>query len=225
MFVSESAAPLVTTGLTHSYPRADGPVLTEVGVSFSWSELTAIWGPSGSGKSTFLSLLGLLMAPSEGKVIVMGTDAWSSPRQARALRASSYAWVLQNSACLEARSALDNVMVGVRSGGAARDQARDVATEALHLVGLEHRLFARASELSGGELQRMTVARAFAQGRPIVLADEPTGQLDRQSSQTVATALRSLAASGCAVVVATHDQALAAGCDRVLAVADGRIGS
>ena len=205
--------------VSHTYDRRIGPVIADVDATFGFGTLVALWGPSGSGKSTLLSLIGLLMAPTSGTVTVTGQPAWTSSAEARRLRASMFAWVLQNSACLESRSALDNVAMGPLAEGLRRPEATRRALEALEVVGLADRAASRAVELSGGELQRMTVARALAQDKRIVLADEPTGQLDAKSSATVADALRALAAAGRCVIVATHDPAVSDRCDRVIAVA------
>jgi putative ABC transport system ATP-binding protein/lipoprotein-releasing system ATP-binding protein len=134
-----------------------------------------------------------------------------------------FAWVLQNSACLEARTAIDNVAMVRLAQGASRRQARLAAHETLEMVGLGDRLHARASELSGGELQRMTVARALLSSRPVVLADEPTGQLDAHNSDLVAGALRACTEAGQAVIVATHDVAITRHCDRRLTLVDGEL--
>ena len=148
-----------------------------------------------------------------------GQLAWTSSAATRRLRGSMFAWVLQNSACLEARSALDNVAMGPLAEGLPRSEATRRALQALEVVGLAEHAGSKAVELSGGELQRMTVARALAQDKRIVLADEPTGQLDAKSSAMVADALRALAEAGRRVIVATHDPAVSERCDEVIAVA------
>jgi len=205
--------------VSHVYDRRIGPVIADVDATFGFGTLVALWGPSGSGKSTLLSLIGLLMAPTSGTVTVAGQPAWTSSADTRRLRASMFAWVLQNSACLESRSALDNVAMGPLAEGARRHDATRRALQALEVVGLTERAASKAVELSGGELQRMTVARALAADKRIVLADEPTGQLDAKSSAMVADALRTLAEAGRCVIVATHDQAVSDRCDDVIPVA------
>ena len=170
---------VTVTDVSHIYPRADSPVLRHVSAVFAKGQMTAIYGPSGSGKSTLLSILGLLTRPSLGTVSVIGEPAWRSRAQTDSLRHSVYSWVLQNSACLEARLAVDNVAMVRLSRGESLDEARRAACRALELVGLGHRFSARANQLSGGELQRVTIARAMSSGKPVVLADEPTG--DRKS--------------------------------------------
>jgi ABC-type lipoprotein export system ATPase subunit len=131
--------------------------------------------------------------------------------------------VLQNSACLEARHAIDNVAMVRLSQGASVAEARSEARHALEQVGLGHRLSARASELSGGELQRVTIARAISSRKPVVLADEPTGQLDSRNTDLVGEALSACAAAGQVVVIATHDPNLIRYCDRQLEIVDGQI--
>ena len=209
--------------VTHIYDRRIGPVIADVDATFAFGTLVALWGPSGSGKSTLLSLIGLLMAPTSGTVTVAGQPAWTSGAETRRLRASMFAWVLQNSACLESRAALDNVAMGPLAEGLRRSEATRRGLQALEIVGLSERAASKAVELSGGELQRMTVARALAQDKRIVLADEPTGQLDAKSSATVADALRALSAAGRCVIVATHDPAVSDRCDGVIAVAASSI--
>jgi putative ABC transport system ATP-binding protein len=185
--------------------------------------MTALWGPSGSGKSTMLSLLGLLMRPTTGTVRLDGDNAWRSGRIARELRATRFGWVLQNLASIEARTALENTRLPLLARGMIESEADDQATSALETVGLRHRASARSSELSGGELQRMTIARMICQGLPILLADEPTGQLDKASSDEVAATFALLAQAGRCVIIATHDERLAASCQRVIGFANGQI--
>jgi ABC-type lipoprotein export system ATPase subunit len=221
--MTPDASWVAITDLSYSYPRADSPVLNRVSAHFSRGQVTAIYGPSGSGKSTLLSILGLLMRPKAGTVSIFGEPAWRSRPQNDSLRRSAFSWVLQNSACLEARLALDNVAMVRLSQGASLDEAHSEARQALRQVGLGHRLSARASELSGGELQRVTIARAISSRKPVVLADEPTGQLDRHNTDLVAGALRACAAAGQVVIVATHDSNLIRYCDRRLEIVDGQI--
>jgi ABC-type lipoprotein export system ATPase subunit len=208
--------------VTHHYPGG-GTVLDGVSVAVARGEMVAMCGPSGSGKSTLLSVLGLLLRPVAGSVCVLGEAAWMGRLHTEALRRSAFAWVLQNSACLEARTAVDNVAVVRLAQGESLGRARRGAEAALVRVGLGDRLHARASHLSGGELQRMTVARALLSGRPVVLADEPTGQLDSRNSDLVAGALRACARAGQAVIVATHDLAITGYCDRRLTLAAGTL--
>jgi putative ABC transport system ATP-binding protein len=216
-------ASVAINDVTHSYPRADSAVLNRVSAQFVRGQVTAIYGPSGSGKSTLLSILGLLMQPDSGTITIFGELAWRSRSQSEGLRRSAFSWVLQNSACLEARLAVDNVAMVRLSQGVSFDQAHTEARHALEQVGLGHRLSARASKLSGGELQRVTIARAISSRKPVVLADEPTGQLDRHNTGLVARALRACADAGRVVIVATHDSNLIRYCDRRLEIVDGQV--
>jgi ABC-type lipoprotein export system ATPase subunit len=222
--MTPDASRVTVTDLSYSYPRADSTVLNRVSTHFARGYVTAIYGPSGSGKSTLLSILGLLMRPKAGTVSIFGELAWRSRSQSDSLRRSAFSWILQNSACLEARLAIDNVAMVRLSQGVSLAEAQSEARKALRQVGLGHRLSARASELSGGELQRVTIARAISSRKPVVLADEPTGQLDRHNTELVAGALRACADAGQVVIVATHDVNLIRHCDRRLEIVDGQIG-
>ncbi len=206
-------------GISHRYKGSDRLVLDDVTLVVSVGQAVAIRGPSGSGKSTLLSIIGQLLTPTSGSVTFLGDGDGSS----RSRRADQFAWVLQNSACLEARTAIENVALVRVSQGDDRHTATSVAQDALARVGLADRADQVASLLSGGELQRMTVARALAARTTFVLADEPTGQLDTANSAEVTAALISCARSGQAVIVATHDPAVAKACDRVFDCRDGKL--
>lgn len=206
MFVTDVASGLVASGLSFRYRGAASLVIDDFGHAFRAGTLTAVVGPSGAGKSTLLSLLGLLLRPEGGSVAVGDVvPDWRRPGQVAALRTRRFAWILQNNACFEARTAVDNVAIALLSEGKGMPAARMAAEEVLAAVGLSGQARMPARQLSGGEQQRMTVARALLAGRPYVLADEPTGNLDRANSRMVFAALRTCAESGAAVVVATHD--------------------
>lgn len=158
-------------------------------------EAVAIEGPSGVGKSTLLALLGGLLAPTHGSVIVSTETA------------IPFAWVLQSLNTLAARSVLANACVGHLLDDEPKELTRSRALEALELLALKPLAEKRARSLSGGELQRLTVARALVSSRPIILADEPSNQLDRRNAQLVMQALVRAADSGRAVVIVTHDRA------------------
>jgi putative ABC transport system ATP-binding protein len=211
------------SGVSYAYPRTSVPVIDGIDLTVQPGEVLALVGPSGSGKSTLLSILGLLMKPTQGIVKVDGHDAWRTSGAGHELARSLFAWVLQNSACLESRTAIDNVAIALMSEGLSRKESNLLASEALLRVGLDERLHAKAAELSGGQLQRMTDARALVGTRAIILADEPTGSLDRHNSDMVAEALLAAKLGGQSVVVATHDLLVAARCDRQLVLADGRL--
>jgi putative ABC transport system ATP-binding protein len=202
------------------------PVWALRGVSFSVQpgELLAIVGPSGSGKSTLLHLMGTLDRPSSGRVSITGLEiAQLSDRKLAALRATRVGFVFQQFFLAEHSTVVENVANGLFYAGVGAADRRDRAAEALARVGLGDRLGARPTQLSGGERQRVAIARALV-GRPaIVLADEPTGNLDSATGRTILTLLDELNAEGATIVVITHEHEVAARFPRQIALRDGRI--
>jgi putative ABC transport system ATP-binding protein len=180
---------------------------------FRASRITALVGPSGSGKSTLLSVIAGYRALDRGEIRVAGGQ--------QNLPSPEYvAWVPQGLNSLSARTVLDNVMMGALASGRTVDEARTIAIRWLEMVGIDHIKKHQARELSGGELQRLALARALASDRPIILADEPSANLDRKNTENVADLLGSVTAEAL-IVVATHDPLLVARVDDVVEMRPG----
>lgn len=202
------------------------PVLHDVDLWVGPGELAAVVGPSGSGKSTLLNIIGTLDRPTSGTVEIAGYDtAELGDNDLSALRAREIGFVFQQFFLLSGMTAVDNVADGLLYSGQSLTQRRAMAVEALEQVGLGHRLTHDPSKLSGGERQRVAIARALIGKPAVVLADEPTGNLDSKSSDAILELLHDLNRAGATILVITHDRDIAAALPRRITMLDGRIES
>jgi putative ABC transport system ATP-binding protein len=198
--------------------------LDTVSLTIMAGELTALLGPSGSGKSTLMNVIGTLDRPTAGEVRIDGVATTSLSDAALAgLRAARVGFVFQQFHLLEGADTVDNVAAGLLYRGIRRSERRRRAATALDRVGLGHRLKHRPPQLSGGERQRVAIARAIVGEPAIVLADEPTGNLDSATSDSIIDLMRGLNNDGATIIVITHDTELAGTFRRQVAMRDGRI--
>ena len=218
---------LVTTDLKRSFVQGDATieVLRGVDLTVAPGEIVALLGPSGSGKSTLLQAVGLLEGGFEGSIRLAGEEASRLDDEGRTrVRRELLGFVYQFHHLLPEFNAVENVVLPQLVRGATPDAARERARQLLGVLGLSERLDHRPSKLSGGEQQRVAVARALANKPPLVLADEPTGNLDEQTAEIVfAEFLGLVRGEGTAALVATHNERLAARMDRVVRLHEGRL--
>lgn len=216
---------LVLQGIDHVY-AGDYPVhaLKSIDLTIDQGEYVALVGPSGSGKSTLLNILGLMEKPSGGSYFIDGIDTDTlNESETAILRAQQFGIIFQSFHLMDKRSALENVAVGTLYHGLDSDQRLSLAKRALQFVGLEQAQFQQVSKLSGGQRQRVAIARAITTGAPVILADEPTGNLDSVSGKTVIETLEDLNRRGATLIVVTHDNSIAQRADRMISLKDGEI--
>jgi putative ABC transport system ATP-binding protein len=210
--------------IVKTYPmgKRELKVLQGVNLDVEKGEMVAIMGPSGSGKSTLLNMIGLLDRPTSGSYILDGKEVSKlNGGELSSVRGQKIGFIFQSFNLLPYLSAIDNVELGQKYAGKVNPQ---VAKEALDKVGLSDRIKHRPNEMSGGEQQRVAVARAIAKSPPIILADEPTGNLDSKSSQEIMNILSSLHVDqNITLVMITHDPNIARYCQRIVHIQDGQI--
>ena len=187
-------------------------------------DLVAIVGHSGSGKSTLMNMLGCLDTPTSGKYVLDGQDVASmTDNQLADVRNKEIGFIFQGFNLISTLDAVGNVELPLVYRGVSKNERKQLAMEALKSVGLEDRMKHKPNEMSGGQQQRVAVARAVAAKPPIILADEPTGNLDTKSTQEIMEILKELHRSGRTVIIITHDEEIASQAHRVIRILDGRI--
>ncbi|RLP74524.1 ATP-binding cassette domain-containing protein [Mycetocola tolaasinivorans] len=206
--------PLIMTDVDYAFPSARAPLFSQLSLTFQEGALTAVSGPSGSGKSTLLDLLGGLREPTSGHI-------YSEIRGVRG-PVTAASWIVQHNPVLLGRTAAENVALSLLSAGSTHRDARRNAVKMLGEMGLEDRVDEPVSRLSGGEIQRVCIARCLLGPSSVILADEPTGQLDRENSTLIYHALKRAAFMGRIVVIATHDAILMQDCDRNIVLDKGK---
>lgn len=213
-------------GICKFYGSGEGKVnaLCNISLEVNKGDMLAVLGNSGSGKSTLMNIIGCLDSPSEGKYLLDGKNvAKMSDRQLSFIRGRTIGFIFQNFNLIPSLSALENVELPLVYRGISKSESRELAKQALHNVGLYGRMKHMPSELSGGQQQRVAVARAIASSPPLVLADEPTGNLDTKSGREVMDLIWHLNDLGHTVLIITHDQTLAATIPSKIVISDGKI--
>jgi putative ABC transport system ATP-binding protein len=214
--------------VTRTFPMPAGPVIAvdRLDLAIGHGEYVTVCGPSGCGKSTLLHILGVVDTPTSGQLMLEGRDAGAlSDAERSALRLTRIGFVFQRFFLLPMLTAAENVELPQAEAGVARAVRRARTAELLEYVGLAHRAHHRPSQLSGGEAQRVAVARALANRPRLLLADEPTGELDQKTGAQIVELFDRVHADGTTVVLVTHDAAIAARTPRTVRMRDGRIES
>ncbi|MCZ7403163.1 MAG: ABC transporter ATP-binding protein [Candidatus Methanoperedens sp.] len=214
--------------LSKTYMQGKIPVhaLSDVSFDVQKGEFLSIVGPSGSGKSTFLSMIGLLDKPTSGSVFIDGVEVTkATDSEAPVIRRKKIGFVFQHFNLIPTLSALENVDIAMRFARVPKSRRRERAIDLLTQMGLRDRMNHKPSELSGGEQQRVAIARAMANNPAIILADEPTGEVDTKTRDMIVELLRGLSEKGQTILVVTHDIAVSAKTRRIITMRDGMIES
>ena len=202
------------------------PVLKDINLCVEEGEYVAIMGPSGSGKSTLMNMLGCLDVPTSGEYWLHGQDVSAlTDDELSDIRNREIGFIFQGFNLIPNLTAVENVELPLIYRGVSRSVRQELSREALKKVGLEHRMDHKPSEMSGGQQQRVAIARAIAQAPPVILADEPTGNLDSNSTKEIMDILKGLHKEGRTVILITHDNEIAAQAKRVIKIRDGKIES
>jgi len=219
---------LAVRNLSKTYMQGKIPVhaLTDVSFDVEKGEFLSIVGPSGSGKSTLLSMIGLLDKPTGGSVLIDGIEITkASEREAPRIRREKIGFVFQHFNLIPTLTALENIDIAMRFARVPKGRRRERAIDLLEQMGLRERMNHKPSELSGGEQQRVSIARAMANHPAIILADEPTGEVDTKTRDMIVGILKSLSEKGQTILVVTHDTAVADRTSRIITMRDGSIAS
>ncbi|MGZ7147498.1 ABC transporter ATP-binding protein [Bacillus sp. BC08] len=205
------------------YGKSNFSALKDINLTIEKGEMIAIMGPSGSGKSTLLNIIGLIDNPSTGKYFLDGMDTSKLKSNYHKYRNKEVGFVFQNFSLLDDYTVIENVMLPLIYRKISHKKRIQISKEMLEMVGLERHINNYPHELSGGEQQRTAIARALAQDTKIILADEPTGALDQENGEKIMSILKEVHKQGKTVLVVTHDQKVAAYCERTIRLLDGYV--